>query len=115
MLLVRSQWVDYMWFLNRSTINGWKLLALALKGCVFVFLGAWVFLLSTVCSSPRLPDVATRHTISYNCHGSIVFITSFQYALLMFLIPGLVVAGVSGRAAAKKAEKTREPNTAPSG
>jgi len=104
-----------MWLLNKSTINVWRFLALALKGCVFVFLGFWVLLLSTICSSPRFPVAATGNTVSYNCHGSIVFITSLQHALLMWLIPALVVAGVCGIAATKRAKRPLKDDNSESG
>jgi hypothetical protein len=49
-------------------------------------------------------DVASGHVIAYNCHGSIIFITRTQDILLKLLIPALVVAGVCGLAARKRAK-----------
>lgn len=95
-----------MWFLNKSRVDVWQLLALALKGCVVVLFGVWIFLLSNICSSPRLPVTATGNTISYNCHGTVVFITVVQYVLLMFLIPLAILVGFCGKVAARKAERT---------
>jgi hypothetical protein len=94
-----------MWPVNKSMANGWKLLAWILRGCAAIFLALWFLLLGTICSSPRSPIVATGNTISYNCHGSIVFITSVQHASLIWLIPALVLAGICGTAASKKADQ----------
>jgi hypothetical protein len=83
--------------------NVWNVLALALQACAYICLGVWIFLLSTICSSPLAPDAAAGHVISYNCHGTLVFISRTQNILLYGLIPALVVAGVCGMAARKRA------------
>jgi hypothetical protein len=85
--------------MSESRRNVWNVLALALQACVYICLGLWIFLLSTICSSPLAPG----HIISYNCHGTSVFISRTQNILLFGLIPALVVAGVCGRAARKRA------------
>jgi hypothetical protein len=74
--------------MSESRRNVWNVLALALQA---------------ICSSPLAPDAATAHIISYNCHGTLVFISRTQNILLFGLIPALVVAGVCGRAARKRA------------
>jgi hypothetical protein len=84
--------------------NAWKVLSLALQGCVYTCFALWIYITSTVCSSPSAPDVASGHVIAYNCHGSIIFITRTQDILLKWLIPALVVAGVCGLAARKRAK-----------
>jgi ABC-type microcin C transport system permease subunit YejB len=94
-----------MWQLNKLTANVWKLIGFALRCCVIILLGLWILLLSTICSSPRSPVAATGNTIPYNCHGSIVFITSAQHAFLIWLIPALVLTGIGGVAATKKAKQ----------
>lgn len=89
--------------MSESRRNVWNLLALAFQACVYICLGLWIFLMRTICSSPVAPDAATGHIISYNCHGTLVFISRTQNILLFGLIPALVVAGVCGRAARKRA------------
>jgi hypothetical protein len=42
---------------------------------------------------------------AYNCHGSIVFISLTQRILLFVLIPALIIVGLFGKAARKRAEK----------
>lgn len=91
--------------MSETKFNGWKVLSLALQGCVYICLAVWIYLVSTICSSPTAPDIADGHTIACNCHGSIVFITRIQDILLKGLIPALVVAGVCGLAARKRAKR----------
>ena len=54
-------------------------------------LGTWIIWLSTICRSPASTDV--NHSISYSCHGSIVYIAQLQQHLLTGLIPGLLLFG----------------------
>jgi hypothetical protein len=89
--------------MSESRRKVWNVLALALQPCVYICLGVWIFLLSTICSSPLAPEAATGHVISYNCHGTLVFISRTQNILLYGLIPALVLAGVCGRAVRKRA------------
>jgi len=89
--------------MSKSRRNVWNVLALALHACIYICLGLWIFLLSTICSSPSAPDAATGNIIAYNCHGTLVFISRTQNILLIGLIPALVVAGVCGKAARKRA------------
>ena len=56
----------------------------------------WWFLLGTICSSPTAANPQTENTILYNCHGSVVFITTVQDALLHWLIPVLFILALSG-------------------
>jgi hypothetical protein len=90
--------------IRESRHNLWYVLPVILQGCLVLGLGRWVLLLSTICSSPPAPDAATRHVISYNCHGTVVFISRIQYVLLLGLIPALLVAGLCGKVAKKRAE-----------
>jgi hypothetical protein len=83
--------------------NAWHVLAVTLPGCAVLFLGLWIYLLSTLCASPRAPDAATGNVIACNCHGTVVFISRTQDILLFGLIPALLVAGLCGRAARKRA------------
>jgi hypothetical protein len=55
--------------------------------CTLASLGAWAFLLTTICSNPRTPMPETRHVIPYNCHGMTVFISPLDEAMLHWLIP----------------------------
>lgn len=80
-------------------------MALTLQACVYICFGLWLFLTSTVCSSPKAPNAASGNVIARNCHGSTVFITRIQDGLLTWLIPGLVVAGLGGLAARKRAKR----------
>jgi hypothetical protein len=89
--------------MSESRRNVWNVLAIALQACVYICLGLWIFLLSTICSSPLAPDAATGHVISYNCHGNLVFISRTQNILLYGLISALAVAAVCGMAARKRA------------
>ena len=82
----------------------WNVLALALGACAFMCLGAWIYLLSTICSSPVAPNPITGNIFAYNCHGSIVFISQTQRLLLFGLIPALVIVGLCGKAARMRAK-----------
>jgi len=88
--------------MGKSTTNAWKVLWLALQGCVYICLALWIYTTSTVCSSPGVLDMTTGHVIPYNCHGSIVFLTRTQNVLLKGLIPALILLGGSGVAADKE-------------
>jgi hypothetical protein len=48
---------------------------------------AWVFLLSTICSNPRAPEPETHHVTAYSCHGTTVFISDLESAMLHWAIP----------------------------
>jgi hypothetical protein len=48
---------------------------------------AWVFLLTTICTNPRTPEPATRHVTAYSCHGTTVFISDLESAMLHWVIP----------------------------
>ena len=52
---------------------------------------AWCYLLSTLCSSPSTINEATKNTVDYNCHGTVVFITPFQSAQLHWLLLPLLI------------------------
>ena len=82
----------------------WSVLAIALGACAFICLGLWIYLLSTICSAPGVPNPITGNVFAYNCHGSIVFISQTQRILLFGLIPALVIVGLCGKAARKRAE-----------
>jgi hypothetical protein len=84
------------------------MLAFALQFCVYTCFALWVFLMSTVCSAPKEPDAVKGNTVTYSCHGSTVFITSTQDILLKWLIPFLVIAGVCGLWARRKAKMISE-------
>jgi hypothetical protein len=71
-ILICCPQVGDMRFLNNARAQTWKFLAPVLKGAVVLLLGTWIFLISTICSSPRVADAVTGNTIAYNCHGSIV-------------------------------------------
>jgi hypothetical protein len=86
----------------KKRIDVWQLLQWALQVCAFICVAVWFLLLGTICSSPQSPDAA--NSITYNCHGSIVYITEFQHLLLTWLIPVLVVVGAAGVAVKKKAK-----------
>ncbi len=107
--------VGDMRFLTSFTGNCWDILALVLRTCVFVFAGLWVLLLGTICSSPSLPDAATGHMVSYNCHGSIVFINAIQHGLLVGLFPAILIAGLCGMAAKKRANRQKKDDKSCSG
>jgi hypothetical protein len=79
----------------------WKLLAGFLVVCLSAGMLTWFVLLGTICSEPKAPVVATNHIIQYNCHGSIVYITPFQDALLNWLVPAMLLVGLLWQAAKK--------------
>src|SRR5579862_4699608 len=91
--------------MNDGKYNVWRVLALALRACGFAGLGLWIYLLSTICFSPGVPNPITGNVFPYNCHGSIVFISLIQRILLFGLIPALIIVGLFGKAARKRAEK----------
>jgi hypothetical protein len=90
----------------KQRIDPWQLLKWALQACALICLAAWFILLGTICSSPQSPD--TANSITYSCHGSIVYITEFQHLLLTWLIPVLFVVGFIG-VAVNKRFKVRPP------
>jgi hypothetical protein len=100
------EWAMLTWVLvDKTTVNAWKTTSLALQGCVYICLALWIYITSTVCSSPTAPDMADGHTIAYNCHGSIIFITRAQHMLLTWLSPAMVVVGAAGLAVRKRAKR----------
>jgi hypothetical protein len=76
-----------------------KLLPMLLMACLAIGVSAWWALLGTICSMPSEP--VGQYTVPYNCHGTTVFITSLQNALLNWLIPACVVIGLCLTAAKK--------------
>jgi hypothetical protein len=86
----------------KQKINPWQLLKWALQASAVICIAAWFILLGTICSSPRSPDAA--NSITYNCHGSIVYITQLQNLLLTWLIPVLFAMGFLSVAVAKRSK-----------
>ncbi len=64
----------------------WKLLVAFLIACGLGSLLAWGILLTSFCSDPRVPVPGDRD-IAYNCHGATVFISHFESAMRLWLIP----------------------------
>ena len=85
----------------------WKILERVLMGCLIAGVAVWWVLLGTICSEPWEPNVTTHHTVPYNCHGTVVFITPLRSALLHWLIPVFVLMGVAWTAAHKRARRGR--------
>jgi hypothetical protein len=102
---IKNRWIEIL--MSEAKFNAWKVLSLALQACVYICFGLWIYVTSTVCSAPSAPDAVTGNVIAYNCHGSMVFISRTQDILLKGLVPALVVAGVSGLAARKRAKSSR--------
>jgi hypothetical protein len=94
-----------MRLLNQGRIGAWNFVAHGLKACMFALVVLWVLVLTTLCASPLLPNPSTGNTISYNCHGTIVYITPFRHAVLIWLIPVLVLIGLCAKAANKRAKQ----------
>lgn len=65
----------------------WKVLLAFFVACTLASVGAWGFLLTTICSNPRKPIPETQHIIAYSCHGMTVFISPLENALLHWLVP----------------------------
>ena len=65
----------------------WKRVLAFFVACTLGVSGAWFFLLTTICSNPRTPTEQAGHAIPYSCHGMTVFISSFEQAMLEWLIP----------------------------
>jgi hypothetical protein len=76
-----------------------KLLPVLLMVCLVIGMLAWWVLLGTICSMPLAP--VGQYTVPYNCHGTTVFISSLQNALLNWLIPACVVVGLCWKVAKK--------------
>ena len=81
-------------------LNHVKVFRKALLGVIItvliIIVVLWWYVLSGLCASPSNPNVATQNTIAFNCHGSIVYITPLEQALLHWLIPGgflVILAG----------------------
>jgi len=47
----------------------------------------WAYLLTTICSNPRIPDAKTNHVNAYHCHGMTVFISDLENAMLHWIVP----------------------------
>jgi hypothetical protein len=90
--------------MSEAKHNVWNALAFVLGACAFICLALWIYLLSTICSSPAVPNPITGNVFAYNCHGSIVFISLTQRIFLFGLIPALVIVGLCGKSARKRAE-----------
>lgn len=65
-----------------------RVLLVIIMTLLAMVIAVWWHLLDGLCASPLVPDLSTGNTIAYNCHGSVVYITEFQEALLHWLIPG---------------------------
>jgi hypothetical protein len=103
---IRSLLAGYLWFLmSKTRYCAWKILGLVLQACVYACAGLWLYLSVTTCSSPSAFDAGAGKVIPFSCHGSVVFITRTQDNLIRWLIPALVVAGICGLAARKKAKR----------
>ncbi len=83
----------------------WKILEAVLITCLIAVVAVWWALLGTICSEPSEPNVTTHHTVPYNCHGNVVFITPLRSGLLHWLIPGLLVVGLAWTFAHKRASR----------
>lgn len=66
-------------------------LGICLWACALAGIGAWWFLLGTICSAPLAPNVITGNIVAYNCHGTTVFITALQQTALYILIPVVAI------------------------
>jgi hypothetical protein len=93
--------------MSEAKFGAWNVLSLALQACAYFCLALWIYLLSTICSSPSAPDAVSGNIIAYNCHGSTVFISRTQDILLVGLIPVLIVVGACGLAARKRAKRSK--------
>jgi hypothetical protein len=58
--------------MSEAKFSAWNVLSLAPQACAYLLLALWIYLLSTICSSPSAPDAVTGNIIPYNCHGSMV-------------------------------------------
>ena len=97
---------------GKERFTTWKIVEKILMACLAVIMVTWWAVLGTVCSEPAEPSVATRHVISFNCHGTVVFITPLRSALLTWLMPMFLVMGLAWLAAQKRATRTkRVPST----
>ena len=85
---------EWQWRVTRRFQLLWKLLLAFFVTCTLAALGAWFFLLSTVCSNPRTPVPETQHVFAYSCHGMTVFISPLENAMFHWLLPieGLFIA-----------------------
>ena len=62
-----------------------KLLVAFFVACALGSLGAWVALLTSICSGPRTPGA--DHSIAHGCHGMTVYMSDLQNTLLHWLLP----------------------------
>jgi hypothetical protein len=92
---------------GKERFTTWKIIEKILMACLAVIMVMWWGALGTVCSEPAEQNVATRHVISFNCHGTVVFITPLRSALLTWLMPMFLVVGLAWRAAQKRATRTK--------
>jgi len=92
----------------QERFTAWKTLEKILMVCLFVDMALWWVLLGTVCSEPWEPNVTTHHTVPFNCHGTLVFITPLRDAFLRWLMPVFLVVGLAWTAAHKRVNKQSE-------
>ena len=59
-----------------------KVLLVTIFGVLAAMTLGWGSLLNRICSSPAVASPLTRNTVAYDCHGSFVFITPVQHAIL---------------------------------
>src|SRR6185437_8869120 len=85
----------------------WKIIEKVLLACLITDMAMWWLLLGTFCSEPWQSNVTTHHTVPFNCHGTLVFITPLRSTLLDWLMPVFLVVGVAWTAARKRAARIR--------
>jgi hypothetical protein len=78
-----------------------KALLVTIMTLLVLVVAVWWYLLGDLCTSPSAPNVFTRNTIPYNCHGSVVYISPLQQGLLHWLIPLGCVLVLAGHAVRK--------------
>lgn len=93
--------------MSEAKFSAWNLLSLVLQASVYACVGLWLYLSVTTCASPGAFDADTGKVIPISCHGTVGFITRTQDNLIRWLIPVLLVAGLCGLAARKKAKRSK--------
>ena len=88
---------------GKERFTVWKILEKILMACIIGLIAGWSAVLGTICSEPLEPSVTTSHTIPFNCHGTVVYITPIRSALLTWLIPMCLLMGLAWKAARKLA------------
>jgi hypothetical protein len=58
-----------------------------------VAIGGWLLVIAFAVGSPTVPDATTGHTIPFNNHGQIHYVTSLVHYLIFLYIPGVLVIG----------------------